>query len=133
MLADNVTFGDEDEGEAFDFDDSGDDIPEADRLPPAPQNQDKIMASNPEGHLSCPDPPALSNASNTPSSADTTIATSRSSTAGGSTTGADVTSAVEGTDDKEADLPLPPPPPLDDYAETDPGRAGLQPRSVCWL
>ncbi|XP_019117682.2 rho guanine nucleotide exchange factor 10 isoform X3 [Larimichthys crocea] len=126
MLADNVTFGDEDEGEAFDFDDSGDDIPEADRLPPAPQNQDKIMASNPEGHLSCPDPPALSNTSNTPSSADTTIATSRSSTAGGSTTEADVTSAVEGTDDKEADLPPPPPPPLDDYAETDPGRAAVR-------
>uniref|UniRef100_A0A3P8TTE3 Rho guanine nucleotide exchange factor 10 n=1 Tax=Amphiprion percula TaxID=161767 RepID=A0A3P8TTE3_AMPPE len=36
VLADSVPFADEDEGEAFDFDDSGDDIPAADCPPPAP-------------------------------------------------------------------------------------------------
>lgn len=36
MLADHGSFADEEEGEAFEFDDSGDDVPEADRLPPAP-------------------------------------------------------------------------------------------------
>ncbi|XP_076605500.1 rho guanine nucleotide exchange factor 10 isoform X3 [Chaetodon auriga] len=134
MLADSVPFADEDEGEAFDFDDSGDDVPEADRPPPAPpaplapsskdQSQDKVVASHPETHLPSPDPPAPSTTSDTaPSSADTTVATSRSSSAGG-----EGASAAEGTDDKETDLPPPPPPPppLDDDAETDPGRAGRE-------
>ncbi|XP_044021639.1 rho guanine nucleotide exchange factor 10 isoform X2 [Siniperca chuatsi] len=135
MLAENVPFADEDEGEAFDFDDSGDDIPEADRPPPATpaphapsskdQGQDKMLASHPEGPLPSPDPPAPSTTSDiAPSSADTTVATSRSSTAGRATAEGEVTSAAEGTDDKETDLPLPPPPPLDDNSETDPGREG---------
>lgn len=139
VLADNVAFADEDEGEAFDFDDSGDDIPEADRPPPAPpvssggkdQSQNN---SHPEGQLPSPDPPAPSTTSDTvPSSADTTVATSRSSTAGGATAEGEGTSAAEGSDDKETDfLPPPPPlPPLDE--ETDPGRTGLQPKSVNML
>ncbi|XP_042356579.1 rho guanine nucleotide exchange factor 10 isoform X2 [Plectropomus leopardus] len=130
MLADE-----EDEGEAFDFDDSGDDIPEADRPPPAPpappapsskdQGQDMTVVSHPEGHLPSPDPPAPSITSDaTPSSAETTVASSRSSTAGGATTEEEGTSAAERTNDTETDLPPPPPPPLDDDAEADPGRTG---------
>lgn len=141
MLADNVSFADEDEGEAFDFDDSGDDIPEADRPPPAPpaplapsskdQSQNNTVSSHPEGHLPSQDPPAPSTTSDsTPSSADTIVATSRSSTAGGVTAEGEGTSAAEGTDDRETDLPPPPPPPLDDDAETDLGRTGWQPKSV---
>ncbi|XP_074465805.1 rho guanine nucleotide exchange factor 10 isoform X2 [Sebastes fasciatus] len=138
MLADNVPFPDEDDGEAFDFDDSGDDIPEADRPPPAPpaplapsskdQSQDTTVASHPEGQLPSPDPPAPSSTSDTaPSSADTPVATSISSTAGGATAEGEVTSAAEGTDDMETDLPPPPPPPLDDDdAETDPARTGKE-------
>ncbi|XP_069008026.1 rho guanine nucleotide exchange factor 10 isoform X1 [Embiotoca jacksoni] len=138
MLADGVPFADEDEGEAFDFD-SCDDIPEADYPLPAPpaalapigedQSQDAV-ASHPEGRLPIPDPPAPSSASNTaPSSADTTVATSRSSSAGGATTEADGTSAARGTDDREEDLQPPPtpppPPPPDDETEIDPGTTGL--------
>ncbi|XP_067470980.1 rho guanine nucleotide exchange factor 10 isoform X1 [Thunnus thynnus] len=141
MLADNVAFADEDEGEAFDFDESGDDIPEADRPPPAPpvpsapsskdQSQNNTVSSHPEGHLPSPDPPAPSTTSDTaPSSTDTTVATSRSSTAGEATTEGEETSAAEGTDDKETDLPPPPPPPLDDDAETDPGRTGSEGQEV---
>ncbi|XP_049917130.1 rho guanine nucleotide exchange factor 10 isoform X2 [Epinephelus moara] len=132
MLADE-----EDEGEAFDFDDSGDDIPEADRPPPAPpaplapnskdQSQDTTVASQPEGHLPSLNPPAPSITSDAaPSSEDTTVATSRSSTAGGATAEGEGTSIAEGTDDTETDLPPPPPPPLDDDAETDPGRRGSE-------
>ncbi|XP_049452154.1 rho guanine nucleotide exchange factor 10 isoform X2 [Epinephelus fuscoguttatus] len=132
MLADE-----EDEGEAFDFDDSGDDIPEADRplpAPPAPlapsskdQSQDTTVASQPEGHLPSLNPPAPSITSDAaPSSEDTTVATSRSSTAGGATAEGEGTSVAEGTDDTETDLPPPPPPPLDDDAETDPGRTGSE-------
>lgn len=136
MLADNVPFEDEDEGEAFDFDDSGDDIPEADSPPPAPpappapsskdQSQDNMVASHPEGPLPCPDPPAPSTIFDTAlSSADTTVAISRSSTAGGATAEGEETSAAEWTDDKETDLPPPPPPPLDANTETDPRQTGL--------
>ncbi|XP_068436539.1 rho guanine nucleotide exchange factor 10 isoform X2 [Clinocottus analis] len=137
MLADSATFADEDEGETFDFDDSGDDIPEADHLPPAPpaplapssndQGPDQLMVSHPEGHLTSPDTPAPSTTSATaPSSADIAVATSRSSTAGGATAEGERTSAAEGTDDMETDLPPPPPPSLVDDAETDPGRTGSE-------
>ncbi|XP_030247822.1 rho guanine nucleotide exchange factor 10 isoform X4 [Sparus aurata] len=136
LLADSVPFADEDEGEAFDFDDSGDDIPDADRLPPVPpaplassstdQCQDKMVAGHPEGNIPIPSPPTPSNTSDTaPSSADTEVATSRSSAAGGAAAAGEWTSAVEGTDDKETDLP-PPPPPVDDDTETDPGRTGRE-------
>uniref|UniRef100_A0A665W4T8 Rho guanine nucleotide exchange factor 10 n=1 Tax=Echeneis naucrates TaxID=173247 RepID=A0A665W4T8_ECHNA len=37
---------------------------------------------------------------------------------------------AEGTDDRETDLPLPPPPPLNDDTEKDSGRTGLQTKSV---
>ncbi|XP_070698328.1 rho guanine nucleotide exchange factor 10 [Pempheris klunzingeri] len=137
MLADNAPFADDDEGEAFDFDDSGDDIPEADRPPPAPpaplgsssddQNQCKTVDGHPEGRLPSLDPPAPSTTSDSaPSSADTTAATSRSSAAGGATAEGERTSAAEGTDDTETDLPPPPPPPLEDDAETDPGITGIE-------
>ncbi|XP_059209599.1 rho guanine nucleotide exchange factor 10 isoform X2 [Centropristis striata] len=137
MLADAVPFPDEDEGEAFDFDDSGDDIPEADRPPPAPpaplapsikdQSQDSTVASNPESHAPIQDPPAPSITSDkAPSSTDLTAATSRLSTAGGATAEGQGTSAAEGTVDMETDLPPPPPPPLDEDAETDPGRTGTE-------
>ncbi|XP_034078182.1 rho guanine nucleotide exchange factor 10 isoform X3 [Gymnodraco acuticeps] len=136
MLADNVPhLADEEEGEAFDFDDSGDDVPEADRPPPPPpaplppssndQNQDMTVVSPPEGHLLSPDPPAPSITPHTaPSSAEEPVAASASSTAGGAAAGGEWTSAAEGADDMETDLPPAPPPLLDDEAETDPGRTG---------
>ncbi|XP_071355248.1 rho guanine nucleotide exchange factor 10 isoform X2 [Trachinotus anak] len=137
MLADNIPLADDDEGEAFDFDDSGDDVPEADRPPPAPpappapsnkdQSQDSLVASHHEGHLPIPDPPAPSLPSDTaPSSVDTTVTTSGASTAGGETAEGKGTSAAEGSDDTETDLPPPPPPPLNDDTETDPGRTGSE-------
>ncbi|TNN82999.1 Rho guanine nucleotide exchange factor 10 [Liparis tanakae] len=130
MLADSVPLTDEDEGETFDFDDSGDDIPEADRLPPATptplatstnhQGQNQTVVSQPELHLTSPDPPAPSATSHTaPSSADTAVASSKSSTVGGATA-----EEGEGTDNTGTDLPPLPPPPLVDDAETDPGRTG---------
>ncbi|KAK5886064.1 hypothetical protein CesoFtcFv8_017141 [Champsocephalus esox] len=133
MLADNVPhLADEEEGETFDFDDSGDDVPEADRPPPAPlppnsndQNQDMTVVSPPEGHLLSPDPPAPSITPHTaPSSAEEPVDASASSTAGGAAAGGEWTSAAEEADDMETDLPPAPPPPLDDEAETDPGRTG---------
>lgn len=145
MLADNVPhLADEEEGEAFDFDDSGDDVPEADRPPPPPpaplppssndQNQDMTVVSPPEGHLLSPDPPAPSITPHTaPSSAEEPVDASASSTAGGAAAGGEWTSAAEGADEMETDLPPAPPPPLDDEAETDPGRTGLCPKSVDML
>lgn len=128
VLADTVPFGDEDEGEAFDFDDSGDEIPDA---PPAPlaliskdQSQDNCVTSPP-----MLDPPAPSPTSNAaPSSADIIVVTSRSSSADGTTVAVEETSAAEGSNDREKDLPPPPspPPPLDDHTQTDPGTTGLQ-------
>ncbi|XP_047467973.1 rho guanine nucleotide exchange factor 10 isoform X2 [Mugil cephalus] len=137
MLADGVSFADGDEGEAFEFDDSGDDILEADCPLPAPpsplapsgedQSQDDPVASYPEGLLPVPDSAAPSSKSDAaPLPADGTVATSRSTSAGGATAKAEETSAVEEPDDREADLPPPPPPPppLDDGTETDPGTTG---------
>ncbi|XP_060918645.1 rho guanine nucleotide exchange factor 10 isoform X2 [Labrus mixtus] len=133
MLADSVPFADEDQGEAFDFDDSGDDIPpEADSLPPAPppplapnskgQSQDNMVASHPEGPIPSLEPPAPSTTCDTAPSVDTAAATGRSLSTGGATAEGEGTSAPEGIDNIDADLPLPPPPPLnDDDAETDPG------------
>ncbi|XP_017274289.1 rho guanine nucleotide exchange factor 10 isoform X2 [Kryptolebias marmoratus] len=131
MLADSNPFEDEDEGEAFDFDDSGDDIPEA--LPPPEvlisEDQSKLssVASHPEGYPSILDPPApFSNTAS--SSADPTAATSRSSSAGGATTEAGGTSVAEGTNDRETDLPPPPspPPPLGYDIQTDPKSTGTE-------
>lgn len=135
-MAGNDPFADEDEGEAFEFDDSGDDIPEAaPPAPPAPStedpSQDNTVSGHPEGHFPNLAPPAPSTTSDTaPSSAETTVATSRSSTAGETTAERDGTSAAEGKDDKETDLSPLPPPPLDDDMETDPGRTGWQPKGV---
>ncbi|XP_076017780.1 rho guanine nucleotide exchange factor 10 isoform X2 [Genypterus blacodes] len=117
-------FADEDEGEAFDFDDSGDDIPEADRLLPAPpaslelnteaQSQDSIASGHPE------DPPVPSAAVG---AAPSTVATARSPT-GGITAEREGTSAAEGSGDMETDLLPPPPPPIQDDSETNPGKTG---------
>ncbi|XP_035466128.2 rho guanine nucleotide exchange factor 10 isoform X1 [Scophthalmus maximus] len=113
MLADSVPFADEDDGEAFDFDDSGDDVvPEADRLPPAPpvppapSSGDGLLAS-------LPDPPAPSP---TPITAPLSVDTSAATAEG------EGSSAPEGAADTESDLPPPPPPPLTGDAETDPAQ-----------
>ncbi|XP_031436615.1 rho guanine nucleotide exchange factor 10 isoform X2 [Clupea harengus] len=55
MLAEGMAFNDEDEGERFEFDDSGDDIPEADRPPPAPPAPDYAEQGMLGGE--CPPPP----------------------------------------------------------------------------
>uniref|UniRef100_A0A8C7TML6 Rho guanine nucleotide exchange factor 10 n=1 Tax=Oncorhynchus mykiss TaxID=8022 RepID=A0A8C7TML6_ONCMY len=46
MLVDDVPYADEEEGEQFEFDDSGDEVPEADRLPPAPLAPDYGAQAN---------------------------------------------------------------------------------------
>ncbi|XP_041668874.1 rho guanine nucleotide exchange factor 10 isoform X2 [Cheilinus undulatus] len=135
MLADSVPFADEEEGEAFDFDDSGDDIPEADCPPPAPppplapsskeQSQDNMVANHLEGPKR--DSTAPSATPNTaPSSRNSTAATGKSTSAGGATVDGGRTSAPGGIDIIDTDLPLPPPPPLNDETETDPGRADME-------
>lgn len=50
-----MALDDEDEGEQFDFDDSGDDVPEADRPPPAPPAPDYTEQGMLGGE--CPPPP----------------------------------------------------------------------------
>lgn len=128
MLADNVLFDDEDEGEAFNFD-SGDDIPEA---PPLPTNlpnedlsQENSLTSHPEDSYSILDPPApFSNS--TPSLVDAAVAISKTSLAGRQGTEAQGTSAAEGPNDREEDLPPPsPPPPVGYGIQTDPRSTGL--------
>ncbi|XP_028995595.1 rho guanine nucleotide exchange factor 10 isoform X2 [Betta splendens] len=128
MLVDSL---DEDEGEAFDFDDSCDDVPEANRLPPAAppplppgskdQSQGDKVASQP-GSMSCLDPPAPFITTDTaPPSANQTDPTRGSSTAGGAT------AEGEGTDDTDLPPPPPPSPPptLNDNTEANPERAGF--------
>lgn len=117
MLADNDGFVDEDEGEAFDFD-SGDDIPEADH--PPPQDPALSCMENSQGSVEAshalpnPDLPEPSTASNTAPSLAYAAATSRPSAAGGETA-VEVASAAEGSYDREADLP--PPPPVNFYSK----------------
>ncbi|XP_029983401.1 rho guanine nucleotide exchange factor 10 isoform X2 [Sphaeramia orbicularis] len=138
ILAGNASFAeDEDEGEAFNFDDSGDDIPENECPLPAPpvflaasskdQSQDDSVSSHPEGSKAStdPHPPAsLTTTDTTPSPPDVAVAMSRSSTAGGATSEGEGTSAAEGNDDKETDLPPPPPPLLDEDTARDRGKTG---------
>lgn len=125
MLADSVALADEDEGEAFDFDDSDEDIPEANCPPPSPpapltpsskdQSHDRMAVSHPDGHTNNPQPPF-------------TISTTSRSSTGGPTEEGEGTSAVEGTDDGDTDLP-PPPPPIFEDTETDPRQSGLLPKN----
>lgn len=123
MLADNVPFDDEDEGEAFDFD-SGDDIPEAPPLPTTlpneDQSQENTLTSHPEDSYGILDPPApFSNSA--PSLVDAAVAISKTSLTGREGTEAKGTSAAEGTNDREEDLPPPsPPPPVAYGIQTDP-------------
>lgn len=129
MLADDVPFADEEEGEAFEFEDSGDETPEADRPPPAPpapdytdQGQFNGVAPHPEGQPPNPDPPAPDIPAATPpaqsaeaaspgppDTANTTNTANTADTAAVATAEGEVVSAVViGTDDKDTDLPLPP-------------------------
>ncbi|XP_076155677.1 rho guanine nucleotide exchange factor 10 isoform X1 [Alosa pseudoharengus] len=64
MLAEDMALDDEDEGEQFDFDDSGDDIPEADRPPPAPPAPDYSDQGMLGGE--CPPPPGAAAPNPTP-------------------------------------------------------------------
>uniref|UniRef100_A0A3Q1HJV5 DH domain-containing protein n=1 Tax=Anabas testudineus TaxID=64144 RepID=A0A3Q1HJV5_ANATE len=107
-----VFLADEDEGEAFDFDDSCDDVPEADRPPPAPpahlapsskdQSQDNTVVSHPTGHLTCLEPPVPSSAPDTaPPSANKTVPTSITSTSDGATAEEEETSTLGGNEDTE--------------------------------
>lgn len=119
MLAGDISFADEDEGEPFDFDD----IPEAACPPPAlPVSRDQNKDSTVNSQRS-----DLLPSSAAPSAADGAVAT-----AGGAASEAEGTSAAEGTDDRENDLPPPPPPlpPLDDDTETRPAATGMRSRSA---
>lgn len=129
VLADNVPFDDEDEGEPFDFD-SGDDIPEAPPAPPCLPSEDSSQANSvtghPEGSYSILGPPAqFSNSA--PTSEYAVVATSKPSSAGCETTETEETSVAEGTNDREEDLPpLPsPPPPVGYGIQADPRSTGL--------
>ncbi|XP_062378874.1 rho guanine nucleotide exchange factor 10 isoform X2 [Sardina pilchardus] len=64
MLAEGMALDDEDEGEQFDFEDSGDDIPEADRPPPAPPAPDYTGQGMLGGE--CPPPPGAAAPNPTP-------------------------------------------------------------------
>uniref|UniRef100_A0A3Q2P6G1 Rho guanine nucleotide exchange factor 10 n=1 Tax=Fundulus heteroclitus TaxID=8078 RepID=A0A3Q2P6G1_FUNHE len=113
MLADNVPFDEEDQGEPFDFD-SGDDVPEVPPVPPLlpseDSSQENSLTSHPEGSHDILDPPAqFSNSA--PSSVDAAVVTSKPFSAGRETTEAKETSAAEETNDREEDLPPPPSPP----------------------
>lgn len=133
VLADSVSL-DEDEGEAFDFDDSDNDIPEAGSAPiapPAPSSKDQSQdnTSHLEGPLPSPDPPALPTTFDAAlSPADATVTISRSSAAVGATAEGEETSAAEWSGDNGTDFPPPPPPPFDANAETDPRQTGLLPK-----
>ncbi|XP_061700066.1 rho guanine nucleotide exchange factor 10 isoform X3 [Syngnathoides biaculeatus] len=114
---------DEDEGETFDFDDSGDDVPEADRPPPNPSNED-LSHSDLACHLAEVDVLGLAsqNSSIVPDappspevSACRLIAVE---------VAPEVQSAVEGTDKIDRYLPLPPPP--EDAIESDGERTGSE-------
>ncbi|XP_057715226.1 rho guanine nucleotide exchange factor 10 isoform X2 [Corythoichthys intestinalis] len=102
---------DEDEGEAFDFDDSGDDIPEADR--PHPDHKSKnqthadLVCHAAEGDIPSLAPKISSILPDTTPPAE--LSGCRVFTAVESAA-ADVPVAAEETDDKEINLPLPPPP-----------------------
>ncbi|KAK2891624.1 rho guanine nucleotide exchange factor 10 isoform X1 [Channa argus] len=133
MLADSFHFEDEDEGETFDFNDSCEDVPEADCPLPAPpahlapsnqdQSKDNMVASHPNGQFSCLDPQAPFSTPDTPSSsANNTVPTNETFTAEGNRT------SVLGTDDKEAHLSPPPSPPtsLIDNTETNPEKTGSE-------
>ncbi|XP_061598997.1 rho guanine nucleotide exchange factor 10 isoform X2 [Cololabis saira] len=131
MLADGIPPEYEEEGEAFDFDDSGEEIPDA---PPAPQDCTSKDQSQDTSvtHPPLLDPPAPSSTSNAaPLSADTTVLTSRSSSAGETTTtaAAEGTSAAAEANEREKDLPPPPPllAPLDVInIQTDPATTGFE-------
>lgn len=121
MLADNASFADEDEGEAFDFDDSGDDVPEADCLPPLPP-----MFLAPSAEDQYEEDCSFNTDLPAPSPADVTVTTSTPATTGGATTDVSAGASVpEATDDKDADLP-PPPPPLDDDNARYPQKTGTE-------
>ncbi|XP_019725815.1 rho guanine nucleotide exchange factor 10 [Hippocampus comes] len=108
---------DEDEGEAFDFDDSGDDILEVDRPPPKPSNKDQscsdLVCHPAEGVSPSLAPHIHSTLPDTPPSAESSECRFLTAVEAA----ADVPSAAEGTEENQLDLPLPPPP--EDVLETD--------------
>lgn len=114
---------DEDEGEAFDFDDSGDDILEVDRPPPKTSNKDQscsdLVCHPAEGDSPSLAPHIHSTLPDTPPSAESSECRFLTSVEAA----ADVSSAPEGTEENQLDLPLPPPP--EDVLETDAKRTGL--------
>ncbi|XP_056151253.1 rho guanine nucleotide exchange factor 10 isoform X2 [Lampris incognitus] len=144
ILAGEVPFADEDEGEAFDFDDSGDEIPEADRPPPtlpaplAPNDgthaQVNPVTYPPAGQPPKLDPPATPlTVDSAASSADTTVAMETTSTTGGTSGEGEAAPAA-----KDTDFPLPPPPPPEgdtgseaqDVASSDPPLPQATPRTI---
>ncbi|XP_034051320.1 rho guanine nucleotide exchange factor 10 isoform X2 [Thalassophryne amazonica] len=122
VLAEDHLFADDDDedGQPFDFD-SDDDIPEADRLPPAPPPPMVFTCSDqPEVHLSSLDTPAPSSTiTMAPPSADTIDVKARSSLAGDG--------AGLGTDKAETHLS---PPPVQDEVEEDPAKTGSEGQEV---
>ncbi|XP_010877465.2 rho guanine nucleotide exchange factor 10 isoform X2 [Esox lucius] len=105
MLADEVPYADEEEGEQFEFDDSGDETPEATQPAPAPpapdygvQAQVNGVSPHLEGKASNSDPPAAA-------------------TQGAAAVPADTTDTAALASDRD----LPPPPPPQNSAPAGPG------------
>ncbi|XP_077394922.1 rho guanine nucleotide exchange factor 10 isoform X2 [Festucalex cinctus] len=117
---------DEDEGEAFDFDDSGSDIPEADRPPPKASNEHQSRTSDPVCHSAESDihslaPKISSILPDVPPSAESSgyaFLTADEAEAG----------VPFAADEKELDLPPPPPP--EDVLETDASATGSEHQEV---
>ncbi|KAI1895821.1 hypothetical protein AGOR_G00110710 [Albula goreensis] len=113
MLVEESPFFDEDEGERFEFDDSGDEVPEADRPPPAPPSlengaqsdtKDKTQAQNGNAEPSeglAPIPPNRTEPPRTSSETVGDVPVPDETTTGSSTNAAPA----------EPELDLPPPPP----------------------
>ncbi|XP_041711314.1 rho guanine nucleotide exchange factor 10 isoform X4 [Coregonus clupeaformis] len=124
MLVDEVPYADEEEGEQFEFDDSGDEVPEADRPPPAPpapdygaQAQVNGVAPHPELEGADPEPHPEGQPSN-PDTITATVAASLPVPVAMATTDTSAVATAEGGKasavpvpaDTDSDLPPPPPP-----------------------
>ncbi|XP_063039605.1 rho guanine nucleotide exchange factor 10 isoform X2 [Engraulis encrasicolus] len=110
MLAGDMALEDEEEGEQFDFDDSGDDIPEADRPPPAPPAPDYTGQGMPGGE--CPPPPPRAAAATNPAPAPAPAQPHPNPNPNPEACSAPSTTTTDSTTtDPDPDPGFPPPPP----------------------
>ncbi|KAM6973165.1 rho guanine nucleotide exchange factor 10 [Aplochiton taeniatus] len=120
MLADDVSYADEVEGQPFEFDDSGDDVPEADRPTPtdpltAPKTQGQICSVTPH-----PEEPASNPQPSAPMPAVDKATASSEATGSVEHVAAAEAMQAERTSGEPEEIAsdLPPPPPLEDPTPT---------------